>query len=345
MTGSPIIDVASGLMLMYLIVSLFCTVIQEWIARFAALRAKNLTAAITYMLADKPGAMSPEAKAVLEHPLVRLLSHDGRTDGASPSYLPASGFATALIAALAPARDQDGRITFSALHARVEQIENAELKKALASILATSDGTLDRAMKGIEFWFDATMDRATGWYKRSTTTSLFWLGIVVALAVNADTVQVAYRLAGDPKLADRVATYAAVLAPQGAPADEGYRKAADLVAKQLEKGDAVGALGGLPIGWQVCSRDIRRIDDYGNPVRDSNGKEVIVKDWSLAHCYDASGKDLLACGVWAFLAKCFGVLLTGLMASLGGPFWFGLLQSLNAIRASGPKPAPTQTTA
>ena len=45
--------------------------------------------------------------------------------------------------------------------------------------------TLKRALKS---WYNSTMDRVSGWYKYHTQWWLFWIGLVLAAALNADTV-------------------------------------------------------------------------------------------------------------------------------------------------------------
>jgi hypothetical protein len=42
----------------------------------------------------------------------------------------------------------------------------------------------------LEEWFNDTMDRATGWYKRYTRIILFILGLVIAVAFNVDTIAI-----------------------------------------------------------------------------------------------------------------------------------------------------------
>ena len=101
MTGSSILDVAIGLILMYLIVSLFCSVIQEWIARLFSWRAANLHDAILHMLGGTKGEPTDAAKAVLEHPLVKLLPASA-PQGEKPSYISANNFALALFYHLVP---------------------------------------------------------------------------------------------------------------------------------------------------------------------------------------------------------------------------------------------------
>src|SRR6185369_2817433 len=49
-------------------------------------------------------------------------------------------------------------------------------------------------------WFDAEMDRVSGWYKRHTQRLLLVIGVVIVLSVNIDTVAIARTLWTDPQV-------------------------------------------------------------------------------------------------------------------------------------------------
>lgn len=332
MTGSAMIELAIGLVLLYLVLALFCTVIQEWIAQIWSWRAKNLEAAIIHLLNDgrlsgRAGRenASAEARKVLEHPLFRMLAPGGKAGITAaddrPSYVTSTNFTLALLDSLG-AREAGG-LTPERLRERIAALatSNPALHGALQPILDAAEGRLREIIKGIEMWFDAAMDRASGWYKRNVKRWLLGLAALLALASNADTVQVALRLSADSSLRAAVATYAATLAPADAAAEARLQELQVELARRLEARDLEGAFGGLPIGWGQC---------YGPEG-----------GFSFGTCYQAAEGGFLAHPVAAVLAKALGLLLTALAASLGAPFWFGLLQKLNAARGTGPRPIST----
>src|SRR2546425_13287582 len=72
MFNSPIIEVALGLVLIYLVLGLLCTSINEYIAQLLSLRAENLAEAIHGMF---PGPDRHRiAQDIYDHPLVQSLS-------------------------------------------------------------------------------------------------------------------------------------------------------------------------------------------------------------------------------------------------------------------------------
>jgi hypothetical protein len=332
MSGSAIIELTIGLVLLYLVLALFCTVIQEWIAQIWSWRAKNLEAAIIHLLNDgrlsgrvDRAPPSAEARKVLDHPLFKMLA-PGTAAGITaaddrPSYVTSTNFALALLDSLG-ARDEGG-LTPERLREKLRDLatRNPALHRALQPILDAAEGRLREFIKGIEAWFDAAMDRASGWYKRNVKRWLLGLAALLALASNADTIQVALRLSADSGLRAAVAAYAATLTPADAAAETQLQALQAELARWLEARDLEGAFGGLPIGWGQCSTP--------------------EGGFSLGACYQASEGSLLDHPVAAVLAKVLGLLLTALAASLGAPFWFGLLQKLNAARGTGPKPVST----
>jgi hypothetical protein len=94
MLGSSIVDVAIGLIFVYLLLSLICSAANETIERFSKKRAKDLERGLTEMLGN--GGL---VKSLYEHPLISSLFPDPYKAGAAnlPSYIPARNFALALM--------------------------------------------------------------------------------------------------------------------------------------------------------------------------------------------------------------------------------------------------------
>lgn len=92
MTGIAILDVALGLVFIYLLLSLLCTAVTEWIAQATRLRARTLKAGIEQLLADT--RFRRVTVAFYDHPLIAGLKHGER----DPSYIPGPLFAKAFLA-------------------------------------------------------------------------------------------------------------------------------------------------------------------------------------------------------------------------------------------------------
>jgi hypothetical protein len=92
MTGIAILDVALGLVSIYLLLSLLCTAVTEWIAQGTRLRARTLKAGIEQLLADTKFRRVSEE--LYKHPLIAGLTQGER----DPSYISGPLFAKAFLA-------------------------------------------------------------------------------------------------------------------------------------------------------------------------------------------------------------------------------------------------------
>ena len=103
MFGSEILEVAIGLIFFYILLSLICSAINEWISRIFALRAKNLEKAIYKLLDDSKDKKL--TKEFYKHPLIEVLAEKSWLDKlfkreARPSYIPKEYFPKAFLSAL-----------------------------------------------------------------------------------------------------------------------------------------------------------------------------------------------------------------------------------------------------
>src|SRR5215472_1936564 len=109
--SSHVIDVAIGMVYVFLIFSLICTIVNEAIAGLLTMRAKNLELGIKSLFSeDVQGADADKSftNLIYSHALVRGLYRGAERKAADfkrgllgrvklPSYIPAGTFATALI--------------------------------------------------------------------------------------------------------------------------------------------------------------------------------------------------------------------------------------------------------
>jgi hypothetical protein len=227
MFGSTILDVAVGMAFFYLLLSVVCSSLNEFLESLLRNRAKGLEQGIERLLGD------PKlARALYNHPLIKPLS----VDKAGPSYIPASSFSMALLDMAGAAR------SFGEIRQTAAQLPDSQFKASLLAMMDDAGGDLDQARKNVEDWFDAAMDRVSGWYKRKTQWFLLAFGLAFALALNLDSLKIADQLYRDqPK---REAIVAAA---------EGYAAASkqtgDASAQAVQENfDRIEAIG-FPVGW------------------------------------------------------------------------------------------------
>lgn len=343
MLENAAIDVAIGLILMYLMLSLLCTVVNEFIASKANLRAKSLAAALEKLLDNDAvradfynhGLIVGAKRAVSTgtqstmHAVVNIAKSLRAAVAAPaqapvpaqkedhPSYLSGRTVALALIASLDTNVPVPG---IGQITAAVEALpQDSKLRSALLTSLTEAGGNMDVLRASIATWFDDSMDRLSGAYKRQLKWISMLIGLLVAVAFNADSFNVANTLWNDPErrasavaIAKQVATEA--IPAQGQSVDE---KKLEESIKKTEK-----TLRALPIGWDcVLPKDVSAPDP-----------KKITYYWDITYACTKANLPRI------HLVQVLGWLLTAVALSLGAPFWFDLLNKFINLRGTGSKP-------
>ena len=332
--GSTTLEVALGMVFIYLLLSLLCSTAGEYIEATVNNRARYLRQGINLLLNESRGGGVDLAQRFYDHGLVRPLYREPHK---LPSYIPSRTFALALwnMATTAAVERRAGEppdggsiagVTNDLKEIReavATHVPNAELRTAILTLLDEADGDIDRARRNIEEWYEAMMDRVAGWYKRRTTALMLALGFVLAAGVNADSVNLARTLARDGALRSSLVAAAQQRVAGGLPFDalagasDPQARDAAASANLREVSAEVESLG-LPIGW-VRGTSSNAADPRRMPT-------------------EASG----------WLIKLFGLLLTGFAVSQGAPFWFDLLNKFMTARSTVKPPErdrnPSRTT-
>jgi hypothetical protein len=159
--GSTVLEVALGLMFVYLLLSLLCSAVGEYIEAKLNSRARYLQEGIRLLLNETDGTGIDLAERLYTHGLVRPLY---RNAAKLPSYIPSRTFALALwnmaTSAAADAQAPAGNVGVTSDLKRIReavetQIPNQELKTALLTLIDEANGDLARARKNVEDWYDA----------------------------------------------------------------------------------------------------------------------------------------------------------------------------------------------
>jgi uncharacterized membrane protein YgcG len=335
--GSTALEVLIGMVFIYLLLSLLCSAVAEYIEAWRNVRAKNLRKGIELLLndLDEAGVNIKQgtdlASRLYQHGLVRPLY---RRAGQLPSYIPSRTFALALWN-IATEKAGPGTTDLAKIRAVIDAVPNHELKQALETLIDDAQGNFAKARRNIEDWYEGAMDRVSGWYKRRVQMLLLAIGFVTAAAINADTINIAKVLIRDPALRSSVvaaaeaelekptttaalaaakappppAAAAAAPAPTATPAPDAIAQI-EAARENVRRAKAQLNELGLPLGWVGVERDaagqITNRDDLRRRPADFN-------EWVL---------------------KFFGIFLTGLAISQGSPFWFDLLNKFMVIRST-----------
>ncbi len=306
MFDSAFVDIALGLILFFLILSLVCSAVQEWIASAVGLRSRNLRKGIENLIgADIAKSLynHGQFKSLYKEPgWLGTLKKIGSSRGVGPSYLEPKRFANILIDVIDRRDDQQaGGVrrdavakTFDEIEGSLRAIGQEHIREALLSLLSGADGKVDKFRDELADWFDGAMDRVSGWYARTVKVFLFVIATVVVVGLNADAIEIGKKFWADQALRSAVAASAEQIVRSENPPTY------DQVKADLNK---------FPIGWKCTKPDKNTLIENVCFVENFSGIPTIV-GWLIS---------IIAC-------------------SFGAPFWFGLLNKVVALRGSGKAP-------
>jgi hypothetical protein len=276
MFNNVVLDVAMGIIFIFLVYSLLATSIQEAIATAFAMRARTLRDGIIngmlsntkptsrwesigtgvlcffqniwYMIVGKPEVKDKNlGQLFYDHPIIK--NYGSSAIFPNPSYLPSTNFSTILIDVLK--EDFDDKINDIAQYKFTTQTGTTSLADITQSLQNSSDAvkikeligfygyyysknstatppaglnliidkdtwqilqlhlrnslySIEEFTKKLETWYDDSMNRVSGWYKRQVQTILFIIGIVLAVTFNVDVLQIAGKLSTDKDARDQL---------------------------------------------------------------------------------------------------------------------------------------------
>jgi hypothetical protein len=332
---SQVLEIAIALAFVFFLFSLVASGITELVSALLRLRARTLESGLRELLADPA-----TANELFSHPLVARLAKGAKRK--TPSYLSPRNFSLALIDTIAPpapGSTPGSRNVLAAVRDKLNDLPE-ELRKQLYplvedayAVVEEAEGSLARFRASVETWFDDSMQRVSGWYKRRSQLIIYIVAAVVAIGLNVDTIRIADRLWDDNALRESVVGAAIETVRQ--PAADGSQTTTDSAAPTpaecaatdvSETEEAAAAEGGsfnevdqavdetqaclaqvaalqLPIGWSAANDDI-----WTDPF---------------------SLESLQTLGGW---------LVTFFAIALGAPFWFDALSKLARLRTTGPRP-------
>ena len=243
--GSTTLDVVIGLIFVYLLLAIICTNVNEWISGVFNLRASNLAAAIKQLLDGQPGKADALQNAdwfvqqFYAHPLIVGLCEPGKPN-THPAYI--SGRAFAVVVMDIATHQKPGPINFEDLEAGIKSLPAGDVQKSLLAVIQTSGNDIHQAQRSIQAWYEDTMQRVSGWYKKKTQLWTVIIASVLVLCANADTIQITKTLWRDPTLRAQLVEKAKARNDQSTPAADSDQNSHPATR------DDLSALGGV-FGW------------------------------------------------------------------------------------------------
>jgi hypothetical protein len=348
-----VLEIVIGLITVFLVFSIVVSGINEWLAQRFARRGEFLRLGLQRLMSDRT-----IYDRLLHHPLIGSLYRERAAKGKPPSYIDPANFAMAITDVLiARARVSqvnraggDPPLTIETLRAalRAPALATSPVAMSLAPIVDRAGADLTAALQGIQAWFDAGMDRVSGWYKTRTRVLLFWLGLGLAALCNIDAIEIAAALNASPALRGTLVQTASQISETG--------KVGDVVISNLQDRPPTdtewrsmkpvleglrGAGGTLPIGYACLGAPFSLPDAAVEREINTNGQTMQqgTKQRSVwVACLEQAREAVTSGSPANGVLKLLGWILTAGAGTLGAGYWFGLLTKAINIRGTGPKP-------
>lgn len=195
-----IVEVALGLAAVYLVFSLLCSTLVEFIAGLLSLRGKQLERGIRYLVEDEQ--MSAD---LLQHSMLSKLSDKYR----KASYIPSENFRIALIDSLRLYKTEK-----KTLLECLNELPAGGLRQSLTAMWLDADEDEQVFKDKIESWFSGNMVRVSGWYKRQIQKVLLLVAFILAAMMNIDSIRIARDIPHDEELRAEMLQQLPQLIPQ-----------------------------------------------------------------------------------------------------------------------------------
>lgn len=316
------LDVFIGLALTYAMVSLVCSVVQEFLSQALNSRGRCLRGLLQSVNLEQVIDHAMDDMATAPRTIIRWQKGGKAKDTPAATYfsktphdIPPRTFASAVLRMLNG--DAGAKLDPAAIH---KAIEDANLPPALAARLLAVDargqGAARRMEQAVTGWYADFTTQVQHWYARRAQMASLVIALLVAFALKVDTIGLAQKFYTDTPAR---AAVVAMANKAGGQTDGTAGKCSVPADKDLNP-DMIGTCAQavqqalpMPLGWSA---------------------------------QDLSGPEAFAKGVAGLgISGLVGIVISALAISLGARFWFDTLKSLVAIRTGGNPPAPETSSA
>lgn len=347
----PILATAISLIICWSLFAMFCSFIHETVARTKAERGRFFRDKIIQQLRDRANEIN-WGYLMYTHGNLDLLSQKSNAPASelSPKLLAQTFMQvvsnSALVArhmpeqstSLESGRDMNERVLLAfktAAHklkySDVVQMMQTSLQQAsaqaenLSGFVQSSNAMIDKKHvlseleNNLTLWFEQFNQQCSQWYATITRKRLFYLGLVLAILLNLDSIQLFRHFLNEPNARTQVINY--------------YQQNEVTLQKLTQSlSDTTGNTVPDTATLKKIARDI-------NQINKSAELPIGVSTWftdpvfNMEAASDNKGNNKVMEWIIILFLKIIGLLLTGFAASIGAPFWFDLLKKVNLKKA------------
>lgn len=220
-----------------------------------------------------------------------------------------------------------------------------ETRTLLLTMLDNSNEDIEVFKSKLENWFDETMHRASGWYKKQSQVITLLIGFSIAVTFNVDSIKLVKQLSRDKEAAKKMTALSVQYVESHKDSTghlsekhEAIAKSFFLRADSLIKSDFKSANQIIGIGW-----------DYSDSLKKFCNNKLKNHEKCIQPCVLKKIPVKTNYQKVEFIFSNFnfrtilGYIITAIAISFGAPFWFDLLSKFVSIRGAGTKPTTKKT--
>lgn len=341
MTGLTALDVVIGLVFIYALYSLLTTTIMEFVALIFQLRARNLKRALHRLFAD-----DEFFNEFVDTPIIKAMYSDRFSwlfkVNTFPSYIGSETF-TKAINYLLIFKDGDVKLDKDNKQSVLDNIRkelykekhnNKESYKYLRFLFEVSGKDMDKFIKSVEDWYDASMERCGGWFKKNMTFLTFGIAFLISMLFNIDSIEMVDQLSRDPKAREQYVELAGQMLSNPEFMSSSPEYDTNLETRLLKDTALFTTYGKDSIAFRNAVTD--SVNQHVFDIQ-----KVLISRMDTLYATSQKAQSVLRFerggrAPWFFNSwlNFLGCLITALALSLGAPFWFDLLNKFMKLRTS-----------
>lgn len=209
-----------------------------------------------------------------------------------------------------------------------------EVNQSLSAVLLNieeyvtqGETQLAKARENVESWFNDSMDRVSGTFKRYSQMMALIIGFIVALLLNVDSINLTIYLWREPAVRQALAENASNFELPQEQLESNPEQAMQDFRKQF-----VGL--NLPVGWVIDESEGTAFSDKDCQLFPATNQTFGIPIFASNKCLAPSQSNNQSNIVLKFI----GIFLTALAARQGAPFWFDILKRFVNLRSTGANP-------
>ncbi|MBK8562296.1 MAG: hypothetical protein IPN76_02870 [Saprospiraceae bacterium] len=295
------LEVIIGLIFTFMLLSLLGTTLNELVSAWRGWRGFYMEEALKRLLEfdDKKDVFekfmkNPLFKQMMQHKAILRKSQ-------APAYLSSANF-TSILTNVLKTKDKAVKTVDDIIQGVPE---GSQLREVLEQFKEEGHTSVEAFKGRMQSWFDDIMSQSSGWYKRHLQFVTFFVGLGIAIVLNADSFQIYLHLTTNAANRQKLSALATSFAAEN---------------------ETVPNLTTPPTEPLTGAEIKKGVQEFVNTPEFRTASNILGLGWSR--------EDFLV-GPALWLRRLLGWFITALAVSLGAPFWFDVLKKIITIQSTG----------